>query len=132
MSSCFHIYVRKESVPPNQEILRVLSSRGFAMVWEDETPITELSGAVPFTIDGNTVPVHIETLEGSELQALREDIHSTGMDLEVFNKLMKNVDMRITLSAEEGESIRWSRDIARGIALVSMGTFANAPNASRL
>jgi len=112
-------------------LARALSSRGFAFVFSSsDTPLHERGTDLGLSVDGSDHTVSISTVEAgtpawAELAASAQD----RSDGEVFLKVLKNTNRRITLAAE-GDASRWARDVSRGAALLAVGAFENVEKSS--
>ena len=108
----YSAFVRSDRLPPTPEILRALSSRGWALELEGDAALTERAGELGLKVDGETVPL--------QLAVDTEDL-GLGQGPE-WKAVAKGADVRLRFSSEHDEG-RWARDVARGVALLSMGAF---------
>lgn len=108
----YSAFVRTDRLPPTAEILRALSSRGWALELEGEAALTERAGELGLKVDGNTVPL-----------ALAVETEDLGLgEGEAWKAVAKGADVRLRFTSEHEEG-RWARDVARGVALLAMGAF---------
>jgi hypothetical protein len=108
----YSAFVRTDRLPPTPEILRALSSRGWAIELEGEAALPERAGDLGLKIDGQPVPVQ-----------LRVDTEDLGLgEGEAWKAVAKGSDVRLRFSSDH-EGGRWARDVARGVALLAMGAF---------
>jgi hypothetical protein len=130
MAREFHVYLKADKQPSISELTRALSSRGFAFAFANDTPLHERGTDLGLSVDGSDHTIAVTILEAgtpgwSELAASAQD----RSDGEVFLKVLKNTNRRLTLAAD-GDASRWARDVSRGAALLSVGAFENVEKSS--
>ncbi len=130
MAREFHVYIKADKQPSISELTRALSSRGFTFAFSGDTPLHERGADLGLSVDGSEHAVSVSTVEAgtpawSELAASAQD----RPDGEVFLKVLKNTNRRITLAAD-GDASRWARDVTRGAALLAVGAFENVETSS--
>ena len=127
MSSSYSAFVPSRNLPDNGKISRALSSRGWAVQLPESPAITEASGSFAIQVDGSTVELtvgvdSVNSLPDTEVASLGD--HAA--------KVVKTTDLRIRLTGADETSTRWSRDIARGLALLALGAFQDPESGKTL
>lgn len=124
MATQFFAYVPRKRLPTVEELNRAMSSRGWRVEIKSDSPLDQLSGAVPLEVDDAKVDltVSVETPDASEVAAQRDQLEAAG-DEESLKRstVLKTTDIRFTFSGDE----KWARDVARGLALLACGAFEN-------
>ncbi len=116
----YSAFVRTDRLPSTADVLRALSSRGWALELDGDDALSARSGELGLTIDGQPVPVQISV-----------DTDDLGLgEGEAWTAVAKASDVRLRFSSDH-EGGRWARDVARGVALLAMGAYladgADAP-----
>lgn len=127
MATTFVAYVPRKRMPSVAELNRAMSSRGFRVKLDSESPLESLGGDLPLKVDGETVPVQlaISALQGPEVDAERERLEAAGdADSEKRLTVYKTTDVRFAFSADDANA-GWARDTARALALLACGAFEN-------
>jgi hypothetical protein len=118
MSSTYSAFVPTRNLPDNAKISQVLSSRGWSIQLPESPALAQASGSFTIQIDGSPVVLSIGVDDVSGLA--EADVAGLG---DVAAKVVKTTDVRISFSGSDENSTRWSRDVARGVALLALGAF---------
>ena len=118
MSSTFRAFVPSRNLPDNAQIGRALSSRGWAIELPESPALAEASG--PFTIQVDGQPVELNVGIDAVSGLAESDVAELGAKAA---KIVKTTDVRISFSGSDDNAERWSRDVARGVALLALGCF---------
>ena len=127
MSSTFRAYVPTRNLPENAGISRALSSRGWAIQLPDSPALAEASGTFTIQVDGSPVELSVGVDAVSSLP--EADVAALG---DSAAKVVKTTDVRISFSGSDANSTRWSRDVARGVALLALGCFQDPTSGKTL
>ena len=127
MPQLFHAYLPSRNLPVNADIGRALSSRGWSVELPESPSLCDTNGKFTITIDGQDINLEIGT---APVDSIAEaEIAKLG---ETAAKIMKTTDVRVSFSGTDDLSAKWSRDIARGVALLSLGAFHDAASGTTL
>jgi hypothetical protein len=118
MSSTYRAYIPTRNIPDNAEISRAMSSRGWAVELPESPSIAEANGSFTIQVDGSPVELSIGVADVSSLADA--DVARLG---DKATKVVKTTDVQISLSGSDENSTRWSRDVARSVALLALGAF---------
>lgn len=127
MSKPFRAYVPSRNLPDNAQIGRALSSRGWAIELPESPALSEASGTFTIQVDGAPVELNVGTDAVSGLPD--SDVAELG---DKAAKVVKTTDVRISFSGSDENAERWSRDVARGVALLALGCFQDPSSGKTL
>jgi hypothetical protein len=127
MSSTYRAFVPTRNLPANGEISRAMSSRGWAVVLPESPTLAEASGSFTIKVDGNPVELSV----GVDAVSSLADADTAELG-EIAAKVVKTTDVRISFSGTDEDSKRWSRDVARSVALLALGAFQDPDSGKTL
>lgn len=123
MASTFFAFVRRDRLPTAAQVSRALSSRGDRVALRTEAGLDQVGGTLGLDVNGTAVSVGWQVAAAAALAA-----DASGE----LGPVLRNSDLRISVSGEGAEGERWAREVARGVALLGVGAFQNGASGTLL
>jgi hypothetical protein len=123
VASTFCAFVRRDRLPTAAQVSRALSSRGDRVALRTESGLDQVGGTLAVEVNGAAVSVGFQVVPSASL------VDGASGDL---GPVLRNSDLRISVSGEGAEGERWAREVARGVAILGVGAFHNTQSGAVL